>query len=218
MHEHETARNKQVVWISGEPWDQDGGTHRAMAIALSAYARILWVDPPTSPVTRNKKKRIIKPVLFEATDRIACLRPVVLPRFSRLGVRATTPTLMRAQVRWAVRKLGFRPSAVVMLYLGGLLGRWGDGITNVMFGTDDYVAGAHLMGLSARHLRKRERQALSKADVVVAISDYLARRWSDMQAKPIVIPNGCWPLAEATDRPSAEEADLARPMAGLVGR
>jgi len=107
----------------------------------------------------------------------------VLPGFTRPGIRASTPVLIRAQVRWAIRKLGFRPEAVVTLDLGGLLGGWGSGVTNVMYGTDDYVAGAALMRMSARHLRRRERQALSRADVTVAVSSDLARRWADMGAR-----------------------------------
>jgi teichuronic acid biosynthesis glycosyltransferase TuaH len=121
-------------------------------------------------------------------------------------------------MRWAMRELGVRPDAVVMLYPGGLLGGWGSHVTNVMYGTDDYVAGASLMGLSARHLRRQERQALSTADVTVAVSWDLARRWGDMGARPAVIPNGCWPLPGAAGRPRAEEVGLPRPVTGLIGR
>ena len=189
-----------------------------MATALSAYARILWVDPPGSPVTRSYKAHTVKPELTDVTDRIVRLTPVVLPGFTRLGVRATTPMLVRRQVRWAVRKLGFHPNAVVMLYLGGMLGSWGEGVTNVMYGTDNYVAGAELMGVSARHLRRLERQALSNADIVIALSPELAGRWSGMGAKPIVIPNGCWPIPDTDGRHNAKATDLPRPVAGLIGR
>jgi teichuronic acid biosynthesis glycosyltransferase TuaH len=217
MRSTETV-DPHVIWISGQRWDQDGGTHRQMATALSAYARILWVDPPASPVTRSYKAHTIKPELTDVTDRIVRLTPVVLPGFTRLGVRATTPMLVRRQVRWAVRKLGFQPNAVVMLYLGGVLGSWGEGVTNVMYGTDNYVAGAELMGVSARHLRRLERQALSNADIVVALSPELAGRWAGMGAKPIVIPNGCWPILDTDVRHHAKEIDLPRPVAGLIGR
>lgn len=212
------AAKRYVVWISGQPWDQDGGTHRQIATALSAYTRILWVDPPGSPVTSSYKTRIVKATLVQLTDRIVRLTPVVLPGFTRPGVRVTTPMLVRAQVRWAIRKLGCRPSSVVTLYLAGLLGGWGEGVTNVMYGTDNYVAGAELMGMSARHLRRLEVQALVNADIVVALSPELSDRWAAMGAKPIVIPNGCWPLPDAAGRQPAKEVDLPRPVAGLIGR
>jgi teichuronic acid biosynthesis glycosyltransferase TuaH len=209
---------QQMIWISGEPWGQSGGTHRAMATAMSAYARILWVDPPSSPATRNSDYRHRRPTLAHVAERIVRLRPTVVPGFTRPGIRASTPVLVRAQVRWALRKLGFRPEAVVMMYPGGLLGGWGSHVTNVMYGTDDYVAGASLMGMSAHHVRRRERQALSRADVTVAVSSDLARRWADMGAHPVVIPNGCWPLSVSRGRQKAKEVDLPSPVVGLVGR
>jgi len=215
--DNNTADRQHIVWIAGESWDRDGGTHREMATALAKYGYILYVDPPASPLTRDSGRRILKPVLVEATDRIIRLRPVALPGFTRPGVRATTPVLVRAQLRWAMRKLGFHPSAVVMLYLGKLLGGWGKDVTNVLFGTDDYVAGARLMRISPGHMRRRESQALSKANIVVAVSDDLAKRWSNMGADPVVIPNGCWPL-RSTNQTPFERINLPRPIVGLVGR
>jgi teichuronic acid biosynthesis glycosyltransferase TuaH len=212
-----TANQRHIVWIAGQSWDRDGGTHRDMATALAKYGHILYVDPPASPLTRDSNRRIAKLVLVEAADRITRLRPVALPGFSRPGVRATTSLLVRAQLRWAMRKLGIHPSAVVVLNLGTLLGGWGKDVTNVLFGTDDYVAGAQLMRISPGHVRRREREALSKANVVVTVSADLAQRWSGMGADPVVIPNGCWPLGSANQTPS-EEIDLPRPIVGLVGR
>jgi len=209
---------EHIVWLSGEHWDQDGGTHRAMATGMSAYSRILWVDPPASPVTRNRKDHNVAPVLVQVADNVTCLRPVALPLHSRPGIRASTPLLVRAQVRWAIRKLGFHPSAVVMLYLGGLLDGWGSGVVKVMYGTDDYVAGAGLMGISARYLLRRERKDLAKADVVVAVSPELARRWTDIGPSPVVIPNGCWPLSGVMENLPAVEVDLPSPVVGLIGR
>jgi teichuronic acid biosynthesis glycosyltransferase TuaH len=212
-----TADHQHIVWIAGQSWDRDGGTHLEMATALAKHGHILYVDPPASPLTRDSARRIVKPVLVEATDRITRLRPVALPGFSRPGVRATTSLLLRAQLRWAIRKLGIHPSAVVMLYLGKFLGGWGKDVTNVLFGTDDYVAGAQLMRISPEYVRRREREALAKANVVVTVSADLAQRWSGMGADPVVIPNGCWPLGRA-DRTPYEKIDLPRPIVGLIGR
>jgi teichuronic acid biosynthesis glycosyltransferase TuaH len=217
------VEGKRVVWIAGESWDRDGGGQREMAIALTAYAHILWVDPPLSPVTAARNRhgavRTVKPSLTKVTDRIARLTPVALPGLSRPGVRATTPGLVRAQVRWALGELDLRPDVVVMLYLGGLLGGWGEDVANIMYGTDDYVAGAELMRVSAAYLRKRERQALSKADMVVALSTELAAKWEDVAGKPaVVVPNGCWPPSSPMNRPLAKKIDLPRPVAGFVGR
>jgi teichuronic acid biosynthesis glycosyltransferase TuaH len=211
----------QVIWISGQSWDRYAGTHRNMAAAMAKYARILWVDPPVSPATtanhRHGAVRTIRPVLARATERITRLTPVALPGLSRAGVRVTTPVFVRAQVKWAARRLNLRPSAVIMAYLGDLLGGWGEGAINVLYGTDDYVAGAGLMGLPVHHLRKRERRALTRADIVVAVTPQLAERWTGFGARPVVIPNGCWPAGGASE--SREQVGgLSRPVVGLVGQ
>jgi teichuronic acid biosynthesis glycosyltransferase TuaH len=214
--------DRQVIWISGQSWDRYAGTHRNMATAMAKYARILWVDPPVSPATtaehRHGAVRTIRPVLVRATERITRLTPVALPGLSRAGVRVTTPVLVRAQVRWAVRRLNMRPSAVVMAYLGDLLGGWGQDTVNVLYGTDDYVAGAELMGLPVQHLRKCERRALTRADIVATVTPQLAERWTALGARPVVIPNGCWPAGGGVSGPRAQVGDLPRPVVGLVGQ
>jgi teichuronic acid biosynthesis glycosyltransferase TuaH len=104
-----------------------------------------------------------------------------------------------------------------MAYLGDLLGGWGEGVTNVLYGTDDYVAGAELMGLSAGYLRRLEQRTLSEADVVVAVTQDLARRWSGGRGRTVVIPNGCWPATRTAAKPAAGAARLPWPVIGLVG-
>lgn len=220
-----TGSEKCVVWLSGQSWDRYAGTHRNMATAMSQYARILWVDPPVSPATsavhRHGARRSIRPVLDQVTDRIARLTPVAVPGLSRPGVRTTTPILVRTQVRWALRRLESEPAAVIMAYLGGLLGGWGDSVVNVMYGTDDYVAGAELMKMPARYLRAQERRALASADVVAAVTPELAKRWTGLGPRPLVIPNGCWPAMGDETTPEADPsitAGLPRPIVGLTGQ
>jgi teichuronic acid biosynthesis glycosyltransferase TuaH len=215
------AEDRHLIWLSGQSWDCVSGSDRNMAVALSRYARVLWVDSPVSPATKPvgsaSAARVIKPRITELSDRMTRLSTVALPGLTRPGVRATTPALVRVQVRWAIRKLGIRPAAVVAAYLGDLLGDWGDDVVNVLYGTDDYVAGAELMGISAGHLRIRERRALARADVIIAVTPQLAQRWSGLGTDAIVIPNGCWP--DEGDAPSApaEVTGLSYPVVGLVG-
>jgi glycosyltransferase involved in cell wall biosynthesis len=130
----------------------------------------------------------------------------------------TTAALVRLQARWALRRLGIRPFAVVASYPGDLLGYWGDDVVNVFYGTDDYVAGAELMGLSARHQLRQEIRVVSRADVVVAVSPRLAERWAGFGASPVVIPNGCWPVEVGERAAPPELGDLPRPVVGLVGQ
>jgi teichuronic acid biosynthesis glycosyltransferase TuaH len=114
--------------------------------------------------------------------------------------------------------MDIRPFAVVATYLEDLLGYWGRDVINVLYGTDDYVAGSELMGLSARHLRKQELRALGKADVVAAVSMQLADRWAGLGADPVLIPNGCWPIDHGERAVPPRALDLPRPVVGLVAQ
>jgi teichuronic acid biosynthesis glycosyltransferase TuaH len=189
-------------------------------MALTRYARILWVDPPVSVATTARNHgvaaRRIMPSLSVIDDRITRFRTVAIPGLTRPGIRATTAPLVRAQVQWAVHRQGIKPFAVVAGYLDDLLGRWG-GAVNVVYSTDDHVAGAGLMGLSADRIRAQERQAVARADVLVVVSPKLADHWSALGADPVLIPNGCFPAYASVDSPSAVATGLPRPVVGLVG-
>jgi teichuronic acid biosynthesis glycosyltransferase TuaH len=213
------ANERYLIWLSGQSWDCVSGTDRSMAVALSRYARVLWVDSPISLAKADFKSTasLIRPRLTEVAEGIIRLSTVALPGLTRAGVRATTPALTRAQVRRAIRQLGIQPTAVVMAYLGELLGGWDADVVNVLYGTDDYVAGAKLMGMSAAGLSARERHALALADVVMAVTPELAERWSRLGAHPTVIGNGCWPDEGPPPQPARDAADLPRPVVGLVG-
>ncbi len=139
-------------------WDGIPGTDKAMAREMTRYARVLWVDPPVSAMTPARRHGDIDagilPSLSAVGDGITRLTTVALPGLTRPGVRATTPPLLRAQVRWALHRLGVRPDVVVAGYLEDVLGRW-DSAVNVLYITDDHVAGAGLMGLSAGRSRPK---------------------------------------------------------------
>lgn len=217
----QTAREGHLIWMAGVSRDGIHGTDWHLSTAMSRHAPILWVDPPLPlrPMAGNGGRVYLpRPALSVVDERTVRLTPVAPPGLSRLGIRSTTAPLVRSQVRWAVRRLGIRSFAVVATYLDDLLGRWGPNVVNVLYGTDDYVAGAALMGLSARHLRKQERRALHRADVVAAVSPELSSRWAGLGANPVVIPNGCWPSNGESWSAPVQIPDLPRPVVGLVGQ
>jgi teichuronic acid biosynthesis glycosyltransferase TuaH len=215
-------RDPDIVWIANKPWE-DFGIDRRMVKEMDRYARILWVDPPVSPATPARRRfgatRTLRPILSPVSKRLMRLTPAALPGMTRAGVRTSTAPLVRAQVRWALQRTGTRPVAVVSTSLIDVLGRWGSGVVNALHGTDDYVAGAELMGLSASRLRAQERQALSRADVVTALSPLLAERWSALRGRPVpLIPNGCTPVRASASSVTPAIKILPRPLVGLVGR
>jgi teichuronic acid biosynthesis glycosyltransferase TuaH len=213
---------RYVVWMAGVSWDGIRGTDWHLATAITRYARILWVDPPVSPVRialqGKAPNRSFRPRLSVVDDQITRLTPMALPGLTRPGVRATTAALMRGQVRWALRRLAIYPFAVVTTYLQDLIGYWGQDVIDVLYGTDDYVAGADLMGLSARYLRRQETRALTHADIVAAVSPQLVQRWTELGADVVLIPNGCR-LANPSAAATANNLpDLRSPVVGLVGQ
>jgi teichuronic acid biosynthesis glycosyltransferase TuaH len=211
---------RHLLWFAGVSWDGIEGTDRRMVRALAQYAHILWVDPPVSVVSpkryRSVARRQFLPSITTVDRRITRVSPVALPGKTRPGIRWTTAPLSRVQTRWALRKAGIRPFAVVATRLDGLLGGWGSDVKNVLYGTDDYVAGAELMGLSPQWLRAIEQTALRKADVVIVVSSTLEAKWAAYGVKPVLIPNGCFVTSGDADPPPTD-VSLEPPVIGLVG-
>jgi teichuronic acid biosynthesis glycosyltransferase TuaH len=222
---NESQSRPLVVWSAGVSWGAVAGTDRHMATAMRQYADILWVDPPVSPVTPARfaggNTHSPWPTLRGLTANMGRLTPKALPFHSRPVVRLTTWPLVRIQIRWALRKLGRRPYAVVGSHLDDVLGGWGDDVANVLYGTDDFVAGAALMGLDHRRLALEERNRLTKADIAIAVSEDLASRWKALYytGRIVVIPNGVDVDAyhACTDSSDFPVVDLPRPIAGLIG-
>ena len=217
-----TQVTRHLVWFAGVSWDAIRGTDRHMVSAMTRYADILWVDPPVSLLTSAQNRfgvaRTLKPLISVVDRRVTWLTPMGLPGLSRPLVRATTAPLVRAQMHWASRRTDIQPLAVVASHLEDVLGRWGDGVINVLYGTDDFVAGAELMGLSAHRLRMLERRAVAKADVVVVVSPELAARWAALGAEPVLIPNGCHLACGSAESLPSTVRDLPPPVIGLVGQ
>jgi teichuronic acid biosynthesis glycosyltransferase TuaH len=219
-----------IVWMAAVSLDAIRGTDWYLANSMATHARVLWVDPPISPLTRSARatRRAqgghllgpLTPRLTRVSDRVTRLTPISLPGMTRPGIRLTTTPLVRAQVRSAVKRMRIKPAAVVATHLGDVLGRFGVDAINVLYATDDYVAGASLMGLSAGRLRRQERQAVGRADIVAAVSPDLAAHWAALGAHPIVLPNGCNPSATVTGNGPAQVVAprLASPVVGLVGQ
>ena len=217
-----TEEKHYLVWLAGVSWDGIRGTDRHMVTAMACHARILWVDPPVSPVTaalrRSATHYSLRPEISVVNRQVTRLTPKAMPGWSRPGPRVTTAALVRLQTRWALRRLAIQPFAVVATYPGDLLGSWGGNVVNVFYGTDDYVAGAELMGLSVNYQIRREIRILSQADVVAAVSPQLAERWAGFGASPVVIPSGCWPIKAGERAARLEPKDLPQPVVGLIGQ
>jgi teichuronic acid biosynthesis glycosyltransferase TuaH len=217
-----TGDDRDVLWLAGVSWDGIPGADKQMVTCLKQHVRIFYVDPPISPATRsrsrNGSRRLFAPRLQVIDDRLTRLTPVVLPGLSRPGVRATTAPIVRRQVKAALARQGIKPPVVVSTSLEDMLGYWGPGVLNVLYGTDNYVGGAELMGLSVTRQQMQEKRALDKADKVICVTPPLASRWAGLGADPQVVLPGCV-VTDMTGRsPAAGLPDLPKPVVGLIGQ
>ena len=213
-----------VVICAGTTWAGITGSDHHIAKGLTRYARVLWVDPPVTvltPANRRGGTGIAPwPKLCPVMPGLTRLTTIALPGQTRPVINASTGMLVRAQIRWALRQLNAKPAAVVACMLDDVLTGWEPDVLRVLYGTDDYYAGAGLMGLSKTTLLKNERRQLANANVVIAISQLLAKRWQDMGAKPLLIPNGVQAAAyRHIDKVEpAHDAVLPAPVAGVIGQ
>jgi teichuronic acid biosynthesis glycosyltransferase TuaH len=212
-----------VVFFAGTAWDGNPFPDQHIARRLTEYAPVLYVDPPVSHLSRvfdpGAAARLREPRLRLVADRLARVTPVVLPPKGRGPMRRVTAALTRSAARHAVRALGAEPSAVVVATPQPVFGAIA-GAPHVLYATDDFVAGAELMGIPARWLRRSDRLARARADVVVAVSSHLAdvlRRRGHKE--PLVIENGVDValFAGADESPAPPDVSLPEPIAGFVG-
>jgi teichuronic acid biosynthesis glycosyltransferase TuaH len=215
-----------VVVASGVRWDSVKMSEHHLAECLTRYADVLWVDSPVSIATSDPARvigvrRRLRPSLVAVSRSLVRLRTVALPAWSRAGIRSLTWPLIRAQIRWALGQLARNPDIFVAAHRHDVLGRWGDNVLDVLYGTDDWLAGADLMNVDPKRLLIEERRALARADLVLAISGALADRWRGLGADPVVFPNGCdaEAFAEVPNlHPGPVPDRLPTPVVGVVGQ
>jgi teichuronic acid biosynthesis glycosyltransferase TuaH len=211
-----------VVIASGMSWDDAWMSEKHLAIALGRRAPVLFVDPPVSWLTPLRKPHLRStlkdPRLRMVAPGVARLTPIASPGVSRPVLREAAYAATRAAIRRAVAELGGHVSALVVASLDPVLDAC-DADLKVVYGTDDWVSGAALMGLQTAWLERRLRKQLERADLVVAVSPTLATKWSAMARAVAVVPNGCDTAAFAmTDEtPPAPDVRLPVPIAGFIG-
>lgn len=206
-----------VVYLAGTRWGGVAGTDRRLASALGAIVPVLWVDPPFSWLTRGRgvgggieANRAGRTLVAPGVTRLQVL---TFPGGSRPGLRGATARMLRARIRAAIRAMDVDVSAVV---LASPRERFPLGVagTRILYVTDDWAAGAEMMGLPATRVRANLAHNVAAADAVAAVSPELADRLQRTYGALVeVLPNGCEPVP-----PGAEPAPGDDPAAGLVGQ
>jgi teichuronic acid biosynthesis glycosyltransferase TuaH len=214
--------DSMVVYFAGTSWEGNRFPDQHIAERLARWAPVLYVDPPASlysplggwnlPSSANLQVRRL-------SHNLARFTPIVPPLKTRGPLRAVTGALVRRETARAVRSLNATVEVVVAATLISAFGCCGER-RRVFYATDDFPAGASLMGVPDRWARDQEAAALARADVTIAVSDHLAsvlRRRGASQ--PLVVENGVDDRLFATSdsAPLPLDVGLSPPIAGFVG-
>jgi teichuronic acid biosynthesis glycosyltransferase TuaH len=211
-----------IVMCSGMSWDGPAMSHKHIATRLAQYAPVLFVDPPTS-VLRVARDRALRPLLWrrrlvQVGPRLARLTPLSPPGVSRPGLRELAQWTSRRALGRTAKRLGGNTQAVIVGSFDNLFGAC-DEVVRVLYGTDDFAGGGDLMDLPTHWLQKQEQAQLNRANRIVAVSETLVARWSDMGYQVDFVPNGCDDrrYASIDSAPAATDITLPAPIAGIVG-
>lgn len=205
-----------VVYLAGVPWDGAEGTDRRLVSALSAYERVLWVDPPMSAVHRAGAGVVrTRSSLRQVAAQVERLSVVGPPFVTRPGVRIAANAVLARKLSGAVTRLGGARGVVLANPLMGFPREVAG--PRLYYVTDDWPAGASLMGLSRRAIERFQAANLRHADVIAAVSPVLADRLSTPCGRAVsVVPNGCDVIDPANVTPV--DLQLAPPVVGLTGQ
>jgi teichuronic acid biosynthesis glycosyltransferase TuaH len=204
-----------IVYCAGTPWDGNRGTDQHIAERLARVAPVLYVDPP---VWRGHFPSVAPGALDLVRPGLARVRPYGVPGTTRAILHRVNDLRVRRAVGRALATLGGSARGLVVAVCRDLLGATPGALT-VFYGTDDFVAGAELMGNSPARVARQQDHNLDRADRIVVVSEQLAEQWRAPGRTIDVIPNGVDGAAFAgvDDLPFPTDVHLSGPIVGLVG-
>lgn len=209
-----------ILYCAGARWFGVKGTDHHVALELARSNPVLWVDPPV-PITRRRaalgERSGLRPCIREVMGGVRVLQTAGPPWPHRPLAWRATSTVTDMVIRAAQRRMTVPVSTVIVSSPQPRLRI--PSAVYVYYATDDYAAGAPLMGVSRARLEHWEQEQLKRADLRVAVSTRLAQRWGASGLAAVVLPNGCDPALAARVaalRP-APEVSLSQPVAGVVG-
>jgi teichuronic acid biosynthesis glycosyltransferase TuaH len=185
--------SESLIWLSGVTWDNTNHTDRLLVEAIAETYDVVFVDSPHR-CRWGGWLRVKPPAVEQVLPRVLRLRVPAPPLATKPVGRAVT----RALQLWTLRRglpAGTIASAVVVAspvtrFPPGLRGR------RILYLTDDWVAGAPLMGLSSRWVRRVVAANAREADALAAVSPALLGMLSSLGTKGMpaeVVPNGAPP-------------------------
>ncbi|KIS28240.1 hypothetical protein TV39_06195 [Arthrobacter sp. SPG23] len=185
------------VYVPGSRWENVQGTDHRLAAALARQVPVLWVDPPLPlNLAAGHGMNVLhgRTELSNVAPGITRLRSLSVPGFTRPILAMLANRFLGRAIRLTLRAMAATPVAVMVSaptsgFPPRLAGR------KILFVTDDWVAGAPMMGLSASLVRRTLRRNLRDADIAAAVSPHLAESleagFPGRQSAVVVLPNGC---------------------------
>lgn len=211
-----------LIYMANVDWDGIPGTDRRLAEELAKKLPVRWLNPPRSvyrAFADRTRKGWFRPRVHSVVPGLRVLRSFGPPGVTRPVMREIARITVVFRLLATVLTMRSQPAAIVGARLPPRF-PWMRRIPFVHYATDDFVAGAPLMGQSDRLARREQRASLARADIVLAVSDVLARELSDGSRDVRVLANGCAPELFARDLPVARPQDAPHgdDIVGLVGQ
>lgn len=192
-------RRTWVVMLSGIGWESGGHRQHELARQVAKDRRVLYVDPPGRRMRWRFTVRQVEPSLWHAVP------PAVLP-FGTLCPAANF--INRRVAAWSLRRFlrdrpGPRLCWIGEALAASMAGRLGE--AGVVYDVTD-LDWTFTRAWNRWHLRRGERHAMEKADLVLLSSPVLTAwlpRSAGVRARTVVVPNACDPELFRPDRPSS---------------
>jgi teichuronic acid biosynthesis glycosyltransferase TuaH len=225
-----TAMGQRSYLVYGAtPWAGARNAEHNLAHALAKRHRVLYVDPPISPLTpfryglRPSTARHLRAVAdrrIRAREGLAVFSPLVAPPIADARMRRASLPLLRAQIAGAVRRARLeRPVVVAYRGLAELTGVASESL-RVMVAMDHLPAGAELLGRDAAELEAEMAANCAAAELVCATShavqEMLAARGMEVELVPFGFPADLLGAFDAAVEPP-DYAALPRPLLGYTG-
>jgi glycosyltransferase involved in cell wall biosynthesis len=219
---------RDLVVFSND-WDGDPLSKTHIMRILSRDNRVLWVNSIGNRAPKAnahdlqrmwKKLRSFTGGLQEVERNLFVLAPLAIPFYGSPIVRRVNRELLRQQVLWATRKLGFRDhlSWSFLPASAPVSGTLGEKLV-VYHCVDEFSAFADTNG---RHIAELEETLLRKADLVITSAERLRANKIKINSNTVLVRHGVdfqhfVRACEATTRVPEDLARLPKPVIGFFG-
>lgn len=221
-------RGRDLVVFSND-WDGDPLSKTHIMRILAKENRILWVNSIGNRAPKAnahdaariwRKLRSFTNGIREVEKNLFVLAPLAIPFYGSPAIRVMNRTLLRAQIKHAMRKLSFK-NAISWSYLPAsapVSGTLGESLV-VYQCVDEFSAFGDTNG---RHIAEMEQTLLQKADLVITSAERLYESKSKQNRNTVLVRHGvdynhfvraCDPATVVPE----EVAHLPKPVIGFFG-